>query len=58
MNCLRELFLLAMNYFPLLPGISLHKGGFGFVQFKEEGEAEAAVKGEGGVFFKGCLLRK
>ncbi|XP_037529589.1 uncharacterized protein LOC119406870 isoform X4 [Rhipicephalus sanguineus] len=40
-----------------IQGISLHKGGFGFVQFKEEGEAEAAVKGEGGVFFKGCLLQ-
>lgn len=38
-------------------GISLHKGGFGFVQFKEEEEAEAAVKGEGGIFFKGCLLQ-
>ncbi|XP_049516854.1 nuclear receptor coactivator 5-like isoform X4 [Dermacentor silvarum] len=40
-----------------IQGISLHKGGFGFVQFKEEKEADAAVKGEGGVFFKGCLLQ-
>uniref|UniRef100_A0A1E1XA81 Putative nuclear receptor coactivator 5 strongylocentrotus purpuratus n=1 Tax=Amblyomma aureolatum TaxID=187763 RepID=A0A1E1XA81_9ACAR len=40
-----------------IQGISLHKGGFGFVQFKEEDEAEAAVKGEGGIFFKGCLLQ-
>uniref|UniRef100_A0A2R5L602 Putative nuclear receptor coactivator 5 strongylocentrotus purpuratus n=3 Tax=Ornithodoros turicata TaxID=34597 RepID=A0A2R5L602_9ACAR len=40
-----------------IQGISLHKGGFGFVQFKTEEEAEAAVKGEGGIFFKGCLLQ-
>ncbi|KAK8782045.1 hypothetical protein V5799_016614, partial [Amblyomma americanum] len=40
-----------------IQGISLHKGGFGFVQFKEEDEAQAAVKGEGGIFFKGCLLQ-
>lgn len=40
-----------------IQGISLHKGGFGFVQFKEEEEAAAAVKGEGGSFFKGCLLQ-
>ncbi|CAN7939106.1 unnamed protein product [Ixodes hexagonus] len=40
-----------------IQGISLHKGGFGFVQFREEEEAQAAVKGEGGIFFKGCLLQ-